>query len=129
MLQVRAVLLIAILAIARKLIMLDLATTEAAQLFALALAILSPGAIYGLVREQDRCARIRRARDDAEVPDCPNIYEMWLKQNGSLVGASTATACPVALSGDLTNRSKSMPSGCPLAGLMTICWIAQSSVG
>jgi uncharacterized membrane protein (DUF373 family) len=52
--QVRAVILIAMLAIIRKLIILDLATTEAAQLFALAAAVLALGGVYCLVREQDR---------------------------------------------------------------------------
>jgi uncharacterized membrane protein (DUF373 family) len=55
--QARAVILIAILAIVRKLIILDLATTDALQLFALAAAILSLGGVYWLVREQDRLAR------------------------------------------------------------------------
>jgi uncharacterized membrane protein (DUF373 family) len=54
--QARAVILIAILAIVRKLIILDLATTDALQLFALAAAILSLGGVYWLVREQDRLA-------------------------------------------------------------------------
>jgi uncharacterized membrane protein (DUF373 family) len=52
--QVRAVILIAILAIVRKLIILDLETTTAPQLFALATAVLSLGAVYWLVRGQDR---------------------------------------------------------------------------
>jgi uncharacterized membrane protein (DUF373 family) len=52
--QVRAVILIAMLAIVRKLIILDLAHTEPMQLFALAAAVLSLGAVYWLVREQDR---------------------------------------------------------------------------
>lgn len=55
--QARAVILIAILAIVRKLIILDLATTDALQLFALAAAILSLGGVYWLVRDQDRLAR------------------------------------------------------------------------
>jgi hypothetical protein len=41
----------------RKLIILDLATTEAAQLFALSAAVLSLGAVYWLVRDQDRRER------------------------------------------------------------------------
>jgi uncharacterized membrane protein (DUF373 family) len=49
--QVRAVILIAMLAIVRKLIILDLANTEAPQLFALAAGILALGAVYWLVRE------------------------------------------------------------------------------
>jgi uncharacterized membrane protein (DUF373 family) len=52
--QVRAVILIAILAVVRKLIILDLTTTTAVQLFALAAAILALGGVYWLVRDQDR---------------------------------------------------------------------------
>jgi uncharacterized membrane protein (DUF373 family) len=52
--QVRAVLLIALLAVVRKLIILDLNETEAMQLLALAAAILALGAVYWLVRDQDR---------------------------------------------------------------------------
>jgi uncharacterized membrane protein (DUF373 family) len=52
--QVRTVILIAILAVVRKLIILDLTTTNAQQLFALAAAILALGAVYWLVRDQDR---------------------------------------------------------------------------
>jgi uncharacterized membrane protein (DUF373 family) len=56
--QVRTVILIALLAIVRKLLIIDLSTTEPAQLFALVAAILALGAVHWLVREQDR-------RDDA----------------------------------------------------------------
>jgi uncharacterized membrane protein (DUF373 family) len=52
--QVRTVILIAILAVVRKLIILDLTTTNAQQLFALAAAILALGAVYWLVRDQNR---------------------------------------------------------------------------
>jgi uncharacterized membrane protein (DUF373 family) len=52
--QVRAVILIAMLAIVRKLIILDIASTDALQLFGLAAAILSLGAVFWLVRDQDR---------------------------------------------------------------------------
>ena len=52
--QVRTVILIALLAIVRKLIILDLTSTEALELFALAAAILALGAVYWLVRDQDR---------------------------------------------------------------------------
>jgi uncharacterized membrane protein (DUF373 family) len=52
--QVRTVILIAMLAIVRKLIILDFATTEATQLFALAAAILALGGVYWMVRDQDR---------------------------------------------------------------------------
>jgi uncharacterized membrane protein (DUF373 family) len=52
--QVRTVVLLAILAIVRKLIILDLATTDALHLLALAAAILALGAVHWLVRDQDR---------------------------------------------------------------------------
>jgi uncharacterized membrane protein (DUF373 family) len=52
--QVRTVILIALLAIVRKLMILDLAATDALQLFALAAAIVALGAVHWLVREQDR---------------------------------------------------------------------------
>jgi uncharacterized membrane protein (DUF373 family) len=52
--QVRAVILIAMLAIVRKLIVLDITTTDAPELMALAAAILSLGGVYWLVRDQDR---------------------------------------------------------------------------
>jgi uncharacterized membrane protein (DUF373 family) len=52
--QVRTVVLIALLAVVRKLMIFDLATTDAAQLFALAAAILALGGVYWLVRDQDR---------------------------------------------------------------------------
>jgi uncharacterized membrane protein (DUF373 family) len=55
--QVRTVILLAMLAIVRKLIILDLAYTEALQIFALAAAMLALGAVYWLVREQDRRER------------------------------------------------------------------------
>jgi uncharacterized membrane protein (DUF373 family) len=52
--QVRTVILLAMLAIVRKLIILDLANTEPLHLFALAAAIMALGAVHWLVREQDR---------------------------------------------------------------------------
>ena len=52
--QVRAVILIALLAIVRKLIILDISPGDAPQLLALAVAILSLGGVYWLVRDQDR---------------------------------------------------------------------------
>ncbi|HVZ53449.1 MAG TPA: phosphate-starvation-inducible PsiE family protein [Pseudolabrys sp.] len=51
--QVRSVLLIALLAVVRKLIILDVAHTEALQLLALAAAILALGGAYWLVRDRD----------------------------------------------------------------------------
>jgi uncharacterized membrane protein (DUF373 family) len=62
--QVRAVVLIALLAVVRKLIILDLPSTEALQLLALAAAILALGAVYWLVRDQDRKSR----RAEAPLP-------------------------------------------------------------
>jgi uncharacterized membrane protein (DUF373 family) len=55
--QVRAVILIALLAIVRKLIILDISPGEAPQLLALAVATLSLGGVYWLVRDQDRRER------------------------------------------------------------------------
>lgn len=55
--QVRSVLLIALLAVVRKLIILDLPHTEALQLFALAAAILALGGAYWLVRDRDGLQR------------------------------------------------------------------------
>jgi uncharacterized membrane protein (DUF373 family) len=52
--QARAVILIAILAVVRKLIILDFGATDASVLFALAAATLSLGSVYWLVRDQDR---------------------------------------------------------------------------
>ena len=51
--HVRAVILIAMLAIVRKLIILDLASGEPGELFALAAAILALGGVYWLVRDDD----------------------------------------------------------------------------
>jgi uncharacterized membrane protein (DUF373 family) len=56
--QVRTVVLIALLAVVRKVLILDVAT-DAMQLFALSAAILALGAVYWLVRDQDRRARVR----------------------------------------------------------------------
>jgi uncharacterized membrane protein (DUF373 family) len=51
--QVKTVLLIAILAISRKLIILDTNATGAAELAALAATLLALGVVYWLMREQD----------------------------------------------------------------------------
>jgi len=51
--QVRTVVLIALLAVVRKLMILDLTHTDATQLLALASTILSLGGVYWLVRDQD----------------------------------------------------------------------------
>jgi uncharacterized membrane protein (DUF373 family) len=52
--QVRTVILLAMLAIVRKLIILDLSHTSPLHLFALAAAIMALGAVHWLVRDQDR---------------------------------------------------------------------------
>src|SRR5689334_14805345 len=52
--QARAVLLLALLAIVRKLIILDVAETDAMELIGLAAAILALGCVYWLIRSQDR---------------------------------------------------------------------------
>ena len=52
--QVRTVILIALLAIVRKLMIMNMSATDAQQLFALAAAVLALGGVYWLVRNQDR---------------------------------------------------------------------------
>ncbi len=56
--QVRTVILIALLAIVRKLMIIDLSDADAQQVLALAAAILALGAVYWLVRDQDRRERV-----------------------------------------------------------------------
>lgn len=62
-LQVRTIVLIALLAIARKFIILDLSETESAKIAALAAAALALGVVHWLVRDQDR-----RDRSGGETP-------------------------------------------------------------
>ncbi len=52
--QVRTVILIALLAIVRKLIIFDFAVSDSRQLLALAAAVIALGAVHWLVRDQDR---------------------------------------------------------------------------
>jgi uncharacterized membrane protein (DUF373 family) len=52
--QVRTVILIALLAIVRKLMIMDMSTTSAEQLLALTAATLALGGVYWLVGDQDR---------------------------------------------------------------------------
>ena len=52
--QVRTVLLIALLAVVRKLMIIDLSAANVQEVFALAAAILALGGVYWLVRDQDR---------------------------------------------------------------------------
>jgi uncharacterized membrane protein (DUF373 family) len=58
--QLRTVVLIALLAVVRKLMIIDLSSTDAQQLLALAAAIVALGSVHWLVRDQDR-------RDDAKA--------------------------------------------------------------
>jgi uncharacterized membrane protein (DUF373 family) len=52
--QIRSVVIIALLAICRKVIILDLTETDALQILALAAAILALGIVYWLMREPDQ---------------------------------------------------------------------------
>jgi uncharacterized membrane protein (DUF373 family) len=52
--QIRSVVMIALLAICRKLIILDVKETDALQIFALAAAILALGVVYWLIRDTDQ---------------------------------------------------------------------------
>jgi uncharacterized membrane protein (DUF373 family) len=52
--QIRSVVTIALLAICRKVIILDFRETDAPQIFALAAAILSLGVVYWLIRDSDQ---------------------------------------------------------------------------
>ena len=57
--QVRTVILIALLAVVRKLMIIDL--LDAAQLFAFSGVIVALGSVFWLVRDQDRRERVYRA--------------------------------------------------------------------
>jgi uncharacterized membrane protein (DUF373 family) len=52
--QIRSVVIIALLAICRKVIILDFRETEALQVFALAAAILALGVVYWLIRDSEQ---------------------------------------------------------------------------
>ena len=62
--QVRTVVLIALLAIVRKLLILDVSQATT-QLFALATAIIALGMVYWLVRDQDRTLPAKALRGNA----------------------------------------------------------------
>jgi uncharacterized membrane protein (DUF373 family) len=57
--QIRSVVMIALLAICRKVIILDLTETDASHILALAAAILALGVVYWLIRDSDQ--RLREA--------------------------------------------------------------------
>jgi uncharacterized membrane protein (DUF373 family) len=63
--QTKVVLLIALLAVARKIVILDLNATDAVQLLALAAITLALGAAYWLMRERDdRCVVDAKQRSE-----------------------------------------------------------------
>ncbi|HZF07475.1 MAG TPA: phosphate-starvation-inducible PsiE family protein [Thermoanaerobaculia bacterium] len=64
LIQVRTVLLIALLALARKLIILDLNQYSAGTIFALAAVLLALGVTYWLVRDQDTWQDVREPQDE-----------------------------------------------------------------
>jgi uncharacterized membrane protein (DUF373 family) len=55
--QIRSVVMIALLAICRKVIILDLTETDASHILALAAAILALGVVYWLIRDSDQRPR------------------------------------------------------------------------
>jgi uncharacterized membrane protein (DUF373 family) len=66
--RVRSIVLIALLAVARKFIILDIKDSTPAELFALAAAILALGVVYWLVRDQDgRAAAVGNGADVRDV--------------------------------------------------------------
>ena len=71
--QVRTVILIALLAIVRKLIILDLASTDALQLFALAAAILALGAVYWLVEIKTAVSPAKASRGSDLTPGAGHL--------------------------------------------------------
>ena len=66
--RVRSIVLIALLAVTRKFIILDLKVTAPAEMFALASAILALGVVYWLVRDQDRRALLDGTTDTSAHP-------------------------------------------------------------
>jgi uncharacterized membrane protein (DUF373 family) len=69
--QVRTVILLALLAILRKFIILDLKTTDAAQIIALATSLLALGGAYWMVRDQDRRDNAAAAAQTARQQQSP----------------------------------------------------------
>lgn len=67
--QVRAVVLIALLAVLRKFIVIEIAETDASLLLALSASTLALGAVYWAVREQDRALRAQSASNVPETSD------------------------------------------------------------
>jgi uncharacterized membrane protein (DUF373 family) len=67
--QVRSVVLIALIALVRKFIIIDINTTSPAMIGAIAVATLSLGVVYWLVRDQNRGEESRPALSDAPDQD------------------------------------------------------------
>ena len=65
--QVKTVILIALLALGRKFIILDTATTDAATIAAVAGATFVLGIVYWLLRERDDRSRVTPPRDDSTL--------------------------------------------------------------
>ncbi|ARW11962.1 hypothetical protein APT_10198 (plasmid) [Acetobacter pasteurianus NBRC 101655] len=76
--RVRTIVLIALLAVARKFILLDLNKVSAMELFALSAAVLALGIVYWLVREQD--ARVAHdVREQARL-EGKTAFHGWTKK-------------------------------------------------
>lgn len=74
----RTIVLIALLAVARKFILLDLNKVSAMELFALSAAVLALGIVYWLVREQD--ARVAHdVREQARL-EGKTAFHGWTKK-------------------------------------------------
>lgn len=73
--QVKTVILIAQLALVRKFIVLDFATTEASKLAALGFSVLVLGAVYWLLQERDDHAAAHSDRAPATSVGTPGVSE------------------------------------------------------
>ncbi len=73
--RVRSIILIAMLAMVRKFIILDLSEFAAAELFALSASILALGVVYWLVRDQDRRLALFSGSSGAAPIDRPGRDE------------------------------------------------------
>jgi uncharacterized membrane protein (DUF373 family) len=66
--QVKTVILIALIALSRKFVILDVETSPA-KIAALAFALLTLGLVYWLIRERDECAATRAQQSEADEDD------------------------------------------------------------
>src|SRR3569832_1496268 len=76
--QVKTVVLIAIMALARKFIILDASTKDAAMLAALAAVMLVRGVVYWLMRDNSQTARM----EDVNKPKLHAVHAMAIKEDG-----------------------------------------------